>query len=179
MKIWPMSPYLILCCVCVISCSVISNSLQPHGLQSARLLCPWGFSRQEYWSGLPCLPLQGIFPTQESNPGLLHYRWTFYHLSYQGSPRILEWVTYPFSRGSSQPRDWILASHIAGRFFTVWATKETLLNFKRHQNCQKIISLKKPMWRILLGMSYYIINDTAISTSSIWGLEATRRQIFC
>ena len=42
------------------------------------------FSRQEYWSGLPFL-LQGIFPTQGSNPGLPHCRQTLYHLSYQGS----------------------------------------------------------------------------------------------
>ena len=42
-----------LCCA-VLSRSVVSNSLRPHGLQPARLLCPWGFSRQEYWSGLPC-----------------------------------------------------------------------------------------------------------------------------
>ena len=34
----------------------MSNSLQPYGLQSARFLCPWGFSRQEYWSGLLCPP---------------------------------------------------------------------------------------------------------------------------
>ena len=34
----------------------MSHSLQPHGLQLARLLCPWGFPRQEYWSGLPCPP---------------------------------------------------------------------------------------------------------------------------
>jgi len=33
------------------------------------VLCPWGFSRQEYWSGLVAL-LQGIFPTQGSNPAL-------------------------------------------------------------------------------------------------------------
>ena len=45
--------------------------------------------------------LQGDFPTQESNLGLLHCRQILYHLSQQGSPRILEWVTYPFSRGSS------------------------------------------------------------------------------
>ena len=38
--------------------------------------------------------------------------------------RILEWVTFPFSRGSSQPKDQTQASHIAGRFFTVWATSE-------------------------------------------------------
>ena len=43
-----------------------------------------GFSRQEYWSGLPCL-LQGIFPTQGSNLGLLHYRKILYLLSHQRS----------------------------------------------------------------------------------------------
>ena len=69
----------------VVSLSVLSNSLQPYGLLPARLLCPWGFSRQEYWSGLPCPP-PGIFPTQGSNPGLPHYRWTLYHLSHQRSP---------------------------------------------------------------------------------------------
>ena len=43
-----------------------------------------GISRQECWSGLPTL-LQGIFPTQVSNPGLLHCRQILYHLSYPGS----------------------------------------------------------------------------------------------
>ena len=38
--------------------------------------------------------------------------------------RILEWVAFPFSRGSSQPRDWTQASHVAGGFFTRWATVE-------------------------------------------------------
>ena len=38
--------------------------------------------------------------------------------------RILEWVAFPFSRGSSQPRDWTQVSHIAGGFFTSWATRE-------------------------------------------------------
>ena len=50
--------------------------------------------------------LQGIFPTQGSNPGLPHCRWILYQLSYQGSPRILKWVAYPFSSGSSWPRNW-------------------------------------------------------------------------
>ena len=49
--------------------------------------------------------LQKIFLTQGSNPGLSHCRQIFYCLSHQGSPRILEWVAYPFSRGSSQPRN--------------------------------------------------------------------------
>ena len=39
--------------------------------------------------------LQGIFPTQGSNPGLLNCRWIPYCLSHQGSPRILEWVAIP------------------------------------------------------------------------------------
>ena len=38
--------------------------------------------------------------------------------------RILEWVAFPFSRGSSQARDWTQVSCIAGRFFTSWATRE-------------------------------------------------------
>ena len=37
-------------------------------------------------------------------------------------PRILEWVAFPFSKGSSQPRDWTQVSCIAGRFFTSWGT---------------------------------------------------------
>ena len=45
---------------------------------------------------------QGIFPTQGSNPGLPHCRQILYHLTHQGSQRILEWIAYPFSRGSSQ-----------------------------------------------------------------------------
>ena len=42
--------------------------------------------------------LQGIFPTQGSNQGLLHCGWILYQLSHKGSPRILEWVVYPFTR---------------------------------------------------------------------------------
>ena len=49
--------------------------------------------------------LQQVFPTHESNQGLLHCRWILYQLSHKGSPRILQWVVYPFSSGSSQPRN--------------------------------------------------------------------------
>ena len=89
--------------LCMLSRSVVSNSLEPHGLQPARLLYPWGFSRQDNWSGFLAL-LQRIFPTQRSDPGLPHCRWILYQLRHQGSPRILEWVAYHFSRDSSQPR---------------------------------------------------------------------------
>ena len=72
--------------------------------------------------------LQGIFQTQGSNPGLLHCRQILYHLSHKGSPRILEWVAYPFFRGSSRPRNWIGVFCTAGRFFTKWAIKEAWWN---------------------------------------------------
>ena len=49
--------------------------------------------------------LQWIFPTQGLNLGLLHCRQILSFLSHKGSPRILEWVPYPFSRGSSRPRN--------------------------------------------------------------------------
>ena len=68
--------------------------------------------------------LQGIFPTQGSNPSLLHCMWILYCLRRQGSPRILEWVAYPFSRGSSHPRNWTKLYCTAGEFFTSWATRE-------------------------------------------------------
>ena len=42
--------------------------------------------------------------------------------------RVLEWVAISFSRGSSQPRDWTRVSHIVGRRFTVWATREVTEN---------------------------------------------------
>ena len=68
--------------------------------------------------------LQGIFTTQKLNWGHLHFRWILYHLSHQGSPRILECVAYPFFTGSSQPRNWTGVPCIAGGFFTSRATRE-------------------------------------------------------
>ena len=51
----------------MLSRSVVSDSLEPHGLWPARLLCPWGFSRQEYWSRLPCPPA-GDLPNSGMKP---------------------------------------------------------------------------------------------------------------
>ena len=67
-----------------VSRSVMPDSLRPHGLQSTRLLCPWDPPGKD--TGVVChFLLQGIFPTQGQNLGLLHYRQILYHLSYQGS----------------------------------------------------------------------------------------------
>ena len=91
---------------------ITSSSLQPHGLYS-----PLTSSGQNTGVGSVSL-LQGIFPTQGSNPGLLHCRWILYQLSHKGSPRILEWVAHPFSSGSSRLRNWTRVPYIAGGFFT-------------------------------------------------------------
>ena len=113
-----------------------------------------GFSRQEYWSGLSFpspgdLPRPTIEPAS-----LMSWHWQVGSLplvppeevkwnqlcptlcdpmdcSLPGSSvhgilqvRILEWVVISFSRGASQPRDWTWVSCIAGRRFTLWATRE-------------------------------------------------------
>ena len=63
--------------------SAVSDSLRPHGLYS-----PWNSSGQN--TGVGCVSLlQGIFPTQGSNPGLPHCRPILYQLNPKGSPRIL------------------------------------------------------------------------------------------
>ena len=77
------------CCKSV-SRSVVADSLQPHGLSPTRLLCPWDSSDKNTGAGSPSL--QGIFPTQGSNPGLLHWRQILYHLSHQGSPNTFNQV---------------------------------------------------------------------------------------
>ena len=53
-----------------------------------------------------------------------HCSWILYQVSPQGSPRILEWVAYPFSSESSQSRNQTKVSYIAGGFFTNWAIRE-------------------------------------------------------
>ena len=107
-----------------------------------------GFSRQEYLSVLPS-PGRGDLPnpgTESPSPGsparaggffticierkwkllscvwLFATPWTVVHGIFQA--RILEWVPFPFSRGSSQLRDWTLVSCMPGAFFTRWATRE-------------------------------------------------------
>ena len=65
--------------------SVVSDSVWPHRRQPTRLLCPWDSPGKNTGVGCHSL-LQGIFPTQGSNPGLLRCRQTLYCLSHQGSP---------------------------------------------------------------------------------------------
>ena len=76
----------------------MSDSLRHHGLYS-----PGNSPGQNTGVGRLSL-LQGIFPTQGLNLGLPHCGQFLYQLSHKGSPRILEWVAYPFSSGNTQDR---------------------------------------------------------------------------
>ena len=115
--------------------SVMSDSLWPHGLYS-----PWNSPGQNTGVGSLSL-LQGIFPTQELNPGLSHCRQILYQLSHKGSPRILEWIAYPFSSGSSQPRNQTGVSCIAGGFFTNWALREWRFHLSQNQERASDVNL--------------------------------------
>ena len=92
-------------------------------------------------TGVSCYALlQGIFPTQGKNPDLPHWRQILYHLSHQGSPTILQWVAYPFSRGSSWSRNWTGGLCIAGGFFTSYATRETCWDYRKIKYVSSFIS---------------------------------------
>ena len=89
-----------------------------------------GFSRQNYWSGLPCpsavdFPHPGIEPTPHVSCNGRHF---LYHLGSQMAFQaiVLKWILISFSRGSSQPRAQTRVSHIVDRCFTIWATREVL-----------------------------------------------------
>ena len=79
--------------------SVVSDFLWPYGLYS-----PWNSPGQTIGIGSLSL-FQGIFLTQGLNPDLLYCRQILYQLSHKGSPTILEWIAYPFSKRSSWPRN--------------------------------------------------------------------------
>ena len=107
--------------------------------------------------------LQGIFPSQWSNPGLLHFRGVLYHLSYQGSPRILEWVAYSFSRESSLLRNQTRVSCISSRFFISWATGEA------HVTIYVYINLNTS--------SYWCLPFSFITTYSLLLLQAITAKV--
>ena len=107
-----------------------------------------GFSWQEYWSGKP-FPSPGDLPNPGIEPRLPHCRQIFYHLSHKGSPRILEWVAYPFSRRSSQHRDQTrsptlqedpLPAKLPGKPLSILKINNWIeIIFMRHKNAHKHI----------------------------------------
>ena len=97
--LWTVSSLVLMC-----SCPSIQTS---HSISMRWEACIW------YWCEVKVTPsfLTLCDPMEYTAYGILQ-------------ARILEWVAFPFSRGSSQPRDRTQVSRIAGRFFTTWATKE-------------------------------------------------------
>ena len=113
---------------------------------------PWNSSGQNVGVG-SCSLLQRTFLTQGWNPGLPQCRWILFQLSHKGSPSILEWVAYPFPRGSSWPRNWTMVSHIAGRYFTTWAIREA------HWNDVKISIFTRLFFQILLFCFLFFLSS--------------------
>ena len=81
-------PYLYLC-YAVLSCSIMSDSLRPHEPYPPGSSVDGDSPGKNTGVGCHAL-LQGIFPTQGLNLGLLHYKRILYHLSHGENPRILE-----------------------------------------------------------------------------------------
>ena len=107
-----------------------------HGILQARIL-EWvaiPFSKGSSLPRSPALQMDSLTSDSPGKPSWLKVKVTQSCLTLCDpmdyivlgilQARILEWISFPFSRDSSQPRDQVQASHIAGRFFTSWATKE-------------------------------------------------------
>ena len=137
----------------------MSDSLQPGRH-------PW-HSLGQYTRVLSLSLLQAIFPTQGLNPDLLHCRQTLYQLNHKGSPRKLEWVAYPFSSGSSWPRNQTGVSCIAGRFFTSWATREA--HNDESCNYKDFLTFTNRMKRYVRDIKYSISwrNSFVITNSNV------------
>ena len=133
-----------------------------------------GFFRQEHRSGLPFLPpMRSVLivqlcvtlcdPMDCSPPGS----------SVQEilQARILEWLAFPFSRGSSRPRDWTRVSCITGWFFTVWAMK---LLFHSWRKCV-LMGLGGPQGCFRAGESFKTIRSKWKSLSPVWLLVRPHR----
>ena len=107
--------------------SVVSNSLWPHGLQQPiRLLCPWGFSRQENWSGLPCPP-PGDLPNPGIEPRSPALQMDSLPSETPGTPKNTGVGSLSLLQGilPTQESNWgLLLLSSAGAFFTSWATRE-------------------------------------------------------
>ena len=115
--------------------------------------------------------LQGIFPTQGSNPGLPHCRRILYQLNHQESPRILEWVANPFSSRSSQPRNQTGISCIAGGFFTSWATREAQVSAFTDSKVSYFSSICFPPSKSLVLSSPYLPYLSPHPPLLSWGIQ--------
>ena len=138
-----------------------------------------GFSRQEYWSGLP-FPSPGIFPTQRTNLGLLHCRQILYHLSHQGSPICeAEILDIPIPGGSCKNWYQVFIWNLIHNTFHYILITISILDIKGFFSCTKYISIHRlecitfkfsstwfytahPMEKALIRQSLGMISSIAI-----------------
>ena len=109
-------------------CGVAQSWTRLKRLSSSRIYSPWDSPSQD--TGMGSLSLfQGVFPTQVKprSPAL---QVDSLKLGHKGSPRIPEWVAYPFSSRYSQPRNQTGFSYIAGRFFSFGISSLTCWIFR-------------------------------------------------
>ena len=81
-------------------CSVVSNSLQPHGLWPTRLLCPWDFPRQEYWSGWIAIPFFRGSSQPRDRSQVSHIAGRFFTTEPPGNPLSVHWSKIKSQRQS-------------------------------------------------------------------------------
>ena len=93
--------------------------------------------------------------------------------------RILEWVATPSSRGSSQPRDQTQVSHIAGRLFTIWDTREALVLMQTRLKSDGLNEIVRKMrkkgreWKELTSFKFWMTilknyNITRLASMTAW-----------
>ena len=88
--------------------------------------------------------------------------------------RILKWVAFPPSRGSSQPRDWTQVSCISGRFFTIWATREapeSLMEDFKKENAWPLFSSVQSLSHVwLFATPQTAAHQVSLSITNSWSL---------
>ena len=120
------------------------------------------------WTGPPGISFSGLWSevkVAQSCPTLCNPMDYTVHGIFHA--KILEWVAFPFSRGSSQPRDWTQVSRVAGRLFTSWATvwKRSIL-----QSLQKQMQPGQHLNFSLMKPRAEKISEIA-DTSDVWNGE--------
>ena len=113
-----------------------------------------GFSRQEYWSGLP-FPSPGIFPTQESNPGLPH-------------PLHCRQILYCWATREAPERQWFQPTGVLCR-----------CNEMINQDClaQHLAKLMLNKWQLILLLLYQIVVSCLLCTNTVLGIERYKKEI--
>ena len=116
----------ILVCCAVLSCSVVANSLGPHGLAHQAPLS-MGILQASILEWVARLFFRASSQPRDQTQ-VSHIADASLPSEPPGRPRTLEWVAYPLSRGTSQPRNRTRGSCTIGGFFTSWATRDASIS---------------------------------------------------